>query len=772
MLAVGYAAVAGTWVLVSDRLTDLMFGDDIRQTLLVQTLKGLGFVAVTAGGLFFVVWWLLRRHEATSLAAARLARELVALKSRTGEGIWHLDTDGVTRSVNPRMAAMLGREPEALRGRPLVDFVAPAYAGRLDAQLAAWAADEGGPADLPLLRPDGSILWALAQGFPRAEMPGRTDGIALLLSDVTERKRTEEELRLRQSALEAASNGVVIVDPRRPDDPIVYVNPAFEAMTGYSADEVLGRNCRLLQGEDRDQSAREELRAAVAEGRNTVVEIRNYRRDGTMFWNEVRISPVRDGTGATTHFVGIQSDVTERRKARQRLEVLAYRDPLTGLLNRQAFIAALAARLADAARDDLATTIAVCDLDRLRDINQTRGNAAGDRVLVAVAERLRLTLGPDAVVARLGSGAFAGVLESVPDAPQARAEALRDCLLVPHRLPGDTLVVGAGVGLAVGEPGITAAELMQRADTALFAAKEQGRGSAAVYNEALDRRNRSRIAITEALRTAIADSQLELFFQPKIALADGTTAGAEALMRWRHPTDGLRSPASFIPVAEESGLIVEMGAWALEAAIERLVDWSGGPLGTLTMAVNVSERQLVDDSLADRLAALLRDRSCPGERLTLELTESLLMSDHSRFVQRLNRLRDLGVRLAIDDFGTGYASIGYLQRFPVDELKIDRRFVAGLETDYHDQALVEMMAGLGGRFGLAVTAEGVETSGQRDAVAAAGCTYAQGYYFAPPLPANAFDALVGAGPVRPQDAAGGTSRSALGVGAALGAPTS
>lgn len=615
----GYAVVGGVWILASDRLTALVAGETVRATLTFQTLKGLGFIAVTAIVLFFTVWWLLARHEAVSVKAARFARELVTLRSRTTEGIVTVDADGAILSANPRAAAMLGTAAPELRGRRVRDFVRADQAKAADRLLADWMADRAGPADLPLAAPDGATTWALVQGFPHGDAWGGTTGAALLLSDVTDRKRAEEALRLRESAIEAASDGIVITDARAPDNPLVYVNPAFEAMTGYSAAEAIGRNCRFLQGDDRDQPALDEVRDAIANARPTVVEVRNYRSDGTPFWNELRIAPVRDRDGRPTHFVGVQTDVTERRRARERLEAVAYQDALTGLLNRQAFTDAVAARLAEGARDGRDTVVFIVDLYRLRDVNQTRGYASGDRILLAVADRLRATLGPDAPLARLSSGAFAGVL----DPATARAdvlqsgERLRDALLVPHHLPGETLVVGTSTGLAVGPPGIGASEMLQRADMALFAAKEAGRDKVVVYDRALGERNRERIAVTEGLRSAIAEEQFELHFQPKVAIETGLPTGAEALMRWNHPADGLRMPGSFIPVAEESGLIVEMGAWALETTVARLTDWTGGPLAGIEVAVNVSERQLVDDRLADRLAALLRDSGCPGERLTL-----------------------------------------------------------------------------------------------------------------------------------------------------------
>jgi diguanylate cyclase (GGDEF)-like protein len=442
-------------------------------------------------------------------------------------------------------------------------------------------------------------------------------------------------------------------------------------------------------------------------------------------------------------WVDIQEDITERKRFEERIAHLAHHDALTDLPNRVVLRERLMAALAAARREDRRFAVLILDLDRFKDVNDTLGHLAGDAVLKEVANRLRLCVREGDLVARLGGDEFA-ILESVSTNPSVEAVALAkriiESLNSPFVFDGHSILSATSIGIAVApQDGADVDEILKNADLALYRAKAVGRSAYCFFDPEMGQRMQERLALERDLRQALANKELELFYQPLINLKSNEICGCEALLRWNHPTRGRVSPAEFIPLAEETGLILSIGDWVLRQACAEAATWPAG----LKIAVNLSVSQFKSPILVQQVISALASSGLPPQRLELEITESVMIEDGDAALVAVSRLRELGVAIALDDFGTGYSSLSYLRRFPFDKIKIDRSFVSCL-TDKNDQAAVILRAfsGLGISLGMATTAEGVETEEQLERVRAEGCTEVQGYYFSKPVPAVDIAALL------------------------------
>jgi diguanylate cyclase (GGDEF)-like protein/PAS domain S-box-containing protein len=548
-------------------------------------------------------------------------------------------------------------------------------------------------------------------------------------------------------ALEAVSNGITITDPHQPDNPIVYANPAFERITGYSAEEAIGRNCRFLQGADRDQPPLEEVRTAIREEREGRVVVRNYRKDGTLFWQELRISPVRDEQGRLTHFVGVHDDVTERKLADDRLAHQALHDSLTGLPNRTLFLDRLRHALARIERHGGQLAVLFMDLDDFKIINDSLGHEAGDRLLASVAERLSSHLRLEDTVARLSGDEFAVVLENIARYEAVRlAERIAEVLRDPFVLDGREVFVTASIGIVLGgaTTSTDAQELLRRADLTMYRAKHSGKARHAVYEEEMNAEVLRRLETRTQLRRAVEREEFVVHYQPLLELVTGKPLLTEALVRWEHPHQGLVRPGTFLPVAEETGLIVPMGGWLLQEACRQTKRWqdlypSEPPLG---VSVNLSLRELERPNIIEDVAETLRDTELEASSLTLEINESVAVDKTPWVVNVLKEIKDLGVRLAIDDFGTGYSSISYLQNLPADFLKLDMSLVSQLSQNVRSWKFVMGTITLARFLGVKTVAEGVETTDQLERLRRYKCDLVQGYYFCEPLPSEAASAFI------------------------------
>jgi len=563
-----------------------------------------------------------------------------------------------------------------------------------------------------------------------------------------QRLETEEALRLRDRAVEASVNPVLIVSATDPAMPIVYVNHAFEQVTGYSRDEMLGQNCRLLQGTDRNQPELEKIRRAIAEQTDGRALLRNYRKDGSLFWNMLYVTPVRDPrSNQVTHFVGVQHDITEIKRYQEELEHQANHDALTGLANRNLLRDRLEQGLRVAHRYGRACTVAFIDLDNFKLINDSLGHDIGDQVLKIVGERLAACIREGDTVARLGGDEFVLlVTEHGRDSGRLRvAQRVIVAISQPFAIEQREFKVTCSIGIAsFPQDGTDADTLLRNADTAMYRAKDLGRNTFQLYSSEMNANLDERLTLETDLWNALERNEFALYYQPKIDLSTRQIVGLEALLRWHHPTKGTILPERFIPIAEESSLIVEIGNWAIREACSQNRDWQNAGCREMPIAVNVSGRQL-HNGLAAVVRAALVSADLSPDCLEIELTESAVMSNTEAAIEALSLLREMGVRISLDDFGTGYSSLSYLKRLPVTGLKIDQSFVRDLASDPDDAAIVRAIIVVAQELMLDVTAEGVETAEQVEFLENHGCGRAQGYYFARPLPADEMRSKLGDG---------------------------
>jgi diguanylate cyclase (GGDEF)-like protein/PAS domain S-box-containing protein len=601
--------------------------------------------------------------------------------------------------------------------------------------------------DLVIERPGeaGFPRFISTSGQPIFDREGRFKGYRGVGKDITAQKLAEQALRLRDRALEASVNAIMITDSSKEDNPIVYVNPAFERNTGYTAAEVQGRNPRFLLGTDTDQPGLEALRIARAEQREGSALLRNYRKDGTQFWNELRIAPVRDSQGRVTHFVGVQNDVTERISYQAELERQANFDSLTGLANRNLLADRLRQAIVRAERSGRLGAVLFLDLDRFKVINDSLGHAMGDRVLAQLGWRLSEAVRGDDTVARTGGDEFVVVLADLAREEDVAivAQKLLGIVAEPVRIDGHEFLIATSIGAAVfPRDGSDPDTLLKHADSALYRAKDGGRGGVAFFAQEMNDRAVNYFNLERDLRHALERGEFLLHYQPIISMASGEITGAEALIRWRREPGKMVSPMDFIPIAEESGLIVPIGAWVLREAATRACEWNADGRRPLSVAVNLSARQFRDPKLVEIVREALAATGLEPRLLNLEITESTVMHNAEEAIAALLALREIGVSLSVDDFGTGYSSLSYLKRLPLDHLKVDRSFVKDIPGNSDDVAITRAVIELAHSLELEVVAEGVETEEQRKFLLGQGCEYAQGYLFSKPIELEAFQALV------------------------------
>jgi diguanylate cyclase (GGDEF)-like protein/PAS domain S-box-containing protein len=562
---------------------------------------------------------------------------------------------------------------------------------------------------------------------------------------LTSVRESEAALKLRDRAIESSVNAIVITDARAPGEPIVYVNPAFERITGFSAAEAVGRDWIFLYGDDADQPGLEGIRAALRNQREGHAVLRNYRKDGSLFWNELFVAPVRDPDGGVSHFVGVLNDITDNRRYQEELEHQANHDSLTDLPNRNLLRDRIGQAIVFADRYDQVAVIAFLDLDNFKLVNDSLGHDAGDQLLKLAAGRLASLLRASDTVARIGGDEFVLVLHfSEGDGMIGQhIQRLLTAIAQPFSINGREVFVTCSVGVSIypqdGRDGDT---LLKNADAAMYRAKEQGKNTFQFYTRELNERVSERLDLESDLRRALERGELAVYYQPQVELATGRIVGAEALVRWRHPSRGAVEPGRFVMIAEETGLIVPIGDWILRTACEQIKAWQGAGLAPLVVAVNLSARQFRQTQLADMVEAVLSDTRVEPRFLELELTETVVMHDPQEAEIALRRLKSLGLRVAIDDFGSGYSSLNYLKRFPIDKLKIDGSFVQDLPESGDSAAIVLAVISLGHSLGLRVIAEGVERRSQAAFLRAHGCDEIQGYYYGAPMPAPEFTELL------------------------------
>lgn len=654
--------------------------------------------------------------------------------------LFELDQDGYYRSVHSPRPELLADTAQTMVGRHVED-VLPAVAAHTvtelldEAYAQGWSTGRQIVLDLPGLGP----TWFELSAARKATALGATPRFVMLSRDITERKRTQEQLQLTAQVFDQSSEAIVISDAAHT---IVRINRAFTRITGYAEAEAVGQPVHMLTvSEPLDGLTAEAAYGQLSEHGNWEGEARGRRKDGSVYPQWLSVSSVRDGNGAMTHSITLFRDITQQRETQDRIQHLAHFDPLTNLPNRALLAERAQRHIAEEHARGGTLAMLFLDLDHFKNVNDSLGHRVGDILLVAVADRLRSLRSPRDTVSRLGGDEFLLLLPATSAAQAAEAATqLLTAIAQPFQLEPYELTTTLSVGIAMyPADGDSFETLYQRADAAMYRAKQNGRNRYGFFTADIEARTARTLLIENALRRALERNQFELHYQPQVSLADRKVVGAEALLRWRHPELGLISPAEFIPVAESSGMIVAIGEWVIHTAVADAKRWLDLQLPLRAVSVNVSAVQFRHPQLPEMVTRCLEQASLPARRLELELTEGAAVDDPAAALAMMDQLHERGVRLSMDDFGTGYSSLSYLKRFQIYKLKIDQSFVRDLEDDPNDRAIVSAIIRMAQALGMQTTAEGVETEGQLQFLQSQGCDEGQGYYFSRPLAADAFE---------------------------------
>ena len=602
------------------------------------------------------------------------------------------------------------------------------------------------------LRPDGKVVWIDMTVVPVDEENGRPRHLCII-NDITETIHSQEHLNLLQTSIDHLNDVVLITEAEPFDLPgpkILFVNKAFERMTGYTKEEVIGSTPRLLQGPKTQKSELQRIRSALQKWEPVRVELINYKKNGQQFWMELDITPIADSSGWYTHWVAIERDITERKKSDKKIQKLAFYDALTGLANRRLLLDRLKHQILSSKRTNKYGAIFFIDLDNFKNLNDTRGHDIGDLLLKQVAKALQKIVRTTDTVSRFGGDEFVIMLADLSDdvdiaytITENISEKIFQVFSMPFNLRGNNYLITPSLGISVfKDRTMDPEQVLKDADLAMYEAKSSGKNTLRFFNKQMADTFTRKAAIESELRSALVRDEFALYYQPQVD-DQGNTFGVEALIRWHHPKLGIISPADFIPIAEASGLIIPIGNWVLKSACKQLASWANCPgFQHLSIAVNISARQLIHHEMISSLETYLRESGSDAKKLKLELTETALLENIEEAVNKTIYLNKMGVSLALDDFGVGYSSMTYLQQLRLGQIKIDQSFVRDIPEDSNDAAIAISIIGLAKSFDIDVLAEGVETKAQLEFLMLHGCKKFQGYHFSKPLPIDQFEAYL------------------------------
>lgn len=743
-----YLVLGVAWVFAGDALLAHWVTDPVQLTHW-QTWKGWGYVLMTS----LLAWWMLRRVGRAEKVRWATARELSQVVRHAPAGFARVAPDGRFLWANERLCELMGVPLAQVRSLNVRDVMPARDQERVTALLARLMAGEIDHYvdERECVRPvDGQtvpVLCTMTQVPEAGDEPAHLICVVQDLHEITAARAalqtSETRQRLAATVVDNTIEGVVVTDA---DSRILSVNAAVTRLLGYTEEELLGKTPRVFKSGRHDRAFYDALWTTLRQTGHWQGEIWNRRKNGEVFPEHMSLSAVRDPAGEITHYVCMFTDISEEKAHQRQLEFLAHNDALTGLSNRAWFGHQLDLVVQEARESGEYVAVLLLNLDRFKDVNDSYGHTTGDEVLKHIARQVQSSLRPGDVLGRLAGDELAVVARHLrhSDGAAAVARHLITAVAEPWRSPdGFEVVAGVSVGICMfPEHAATTELLLQGAHAAVYGAKARGRGAWCFFHEAMTQAARERLALESRLRLALAQGHLQMYYQPQVDIRSGRILGAEALVRWNDPEEGLISPARFIPVAETSGVIGPLGEWVLREVCRQGQQWRAAGLPELTLALNVSPRQFHLTDLAGCTSAALTESGFPSELLELEITETALAERTEEARQVLLRLRSLGVRIAVDDFGTGYSSLAQLKRFPIDVLKIDQGFIRDIPRSSDDMAISAAIIALGHSMGLSVLAEGVEDAGQLAFLEERGCDAYQGYLCSRPLPADAFAALL------------------------------
>ncbi len=669
-----------------------------------------------------------KQREARHAAAAA---ELQEILDHLQDPYYRVDSGGRIVRVSRSVEALLGYREEELQGR----HIGQLCCSRRERQGLLRLLEAKGAVrayEMRLRHKDGRVVW-VAVNAQYCQGAAASAGVEGTVCDISDRKQMEAQMAKLSRALEQAADAALITDPQ---GSIEYVNPAFEKMTGYRREELIGKSTRLFRSGKQGAAFYENLWRTILNGEVFRDVFINRKKDGTLYYEQKTITPIKDEKGRITHFVSTGQDVTRRVAAQQRLRFKAEHDVLTELPNRGLFMDILKKAVVKARLHKRHIAVMFLDMDCFKEINDSFGHDAGDQALKIYARRLQGAVREEDVVARIGGDEFAILVDDVAsvDTISRIARKIVDAVSPPIVIDGKETLLTVSIGISVfPEDGADAQTLLKNADIAMYRAKDLGRNSYQFYSADMRAKALERVTMENSLRHALERGEFLLHYQPQLDLRSDRVSGVEALLRWQHPELGLLSPGDFVPLLEESGLIGPVGEWVLKTAFAQGRAWHEAGFDDLRISVNLSSRQFNDPAFIDKIAALIRDSGIAPRLLELELTESVIMRNSRTTNMALERLDKMGVKFSIDDFGTGYSSLSYLKRFPVDTLKIDRSFVRDVDSNPDDAAIVAAIIGMGHNMNLNVIAEGVEQPVQLEFLRNSDCDAIQGYLFSQPL---------------------------------------
>lgn len=673
-----------------------------------------------------------RISRAFGMPIHRLAGDMAATLQAIPDLLFELDGEGRYVQVLAHHQELLVDSPERLIGRGIRQVV-PAEVADIVEEAMQEAAEKGTSSGRQYaLTLAGRTHWFELSIARKASTAGEVPHFIVLARDISYRKRTEQSLYLFANAFKHSGEAILITDR---NNRIVAMNPALLRQSGFSHHELMGRQPTILSSGHVSRDTYREIWSALSHSGYWQGELWNRNKDGGVHPRWVSISAIRNAAGEVTHYIASYTDISERKAAEERIEFIAHHDVLTGLFNRYSLEERLEQALLTARRKRERLAVMFIDMDRFKNINDSLGHHTGDNLLVEIGRRLQREVRSSDIVARLGGDEFILVLNDVGSdtAVGGLAAQLVKRLGEVYRVEDQVLHITASIGISLyPEDGEDVETLMKHADAAMYHAKEKGRSNFQFFTRAMNLAIEERLTLENEMRLALERREFELHYQP-VCDSQGEWVGLEALARWSHHERGMIPPSLFIPVAEESRLVVPFGEWVIEEACRQSLAWREETGFSLPIAVNLSVHQLYSASLVEEIRRLLSEYRMEPGGLKFEITESAAMDNPEQAIQQLHRLREVGIELAIDDFGTGYSSLAYLKQLPIQTLKLDRAFVGDIDRDENDAAISAATVALAHNLGLKVVAEGVETAAQRDFLVAHGCDYLQGYLFSRPL---------------------------------------